>query len=298
MTQAFKPRSRPSGSLLVEVAPNIWTLEGQHDIYYRPPAQPIYPFPHRAVVIRLEDNSLFVISPIKLSADVQAAVDALGAVKYLVAPNHLHHLHLGEWGQTYPEAKLYATPRLPGKRPDLTFDKTLCTNEPEPEWAGQIEQCLFGSGKGFIDEMVFFHRASGTVIFTDLIMDFDPNTFSPIAKITTQWNQMYRHTPRGFQLASAFNRAYLYQALQTVRTWQPDHAIIAHSPWICVDGKDAVADLLNHAFDWLKLRPVAVEASLGIVRLLFILLVLLPIHAVVVLIGDIISPRISRWMGN
>ncbi|NJO97761.1 MAG: hypothetical protein HC764_18645 [Pleurocapsa sp. CRU_1_2] len=50
---------------------------------------------------------------------------------------------------------------------------------PEPEWAGQIDQCLFGSGNGWIDELVFFHRASRTVIFTDLVMDFDPRTFSP-----------------------------------------------------------------------------------------------------------------------
>jgi hypothetical protein len=90
------------------------------------------------VVIRLADHSLFVISPIQLSEAVRVAVDALGTVKYLVAPNHLHHLHLGDWGQAYPQAKLYATPRLPGKRPDLSFHKTLGTNEPEPEWAGQV----------------------------------------------------------------------------------------------------------------------------------------------------------------
>jgi len=52
---------------------------------FRP--QPSYPYPHRAILIRLQDNSLFLISPIKLSTDIRAAVDALGTVKYLVAPN-------------------------------------------------------------------------------------------------------------------------------------------------------------------------------------------------------------------
>jgi len=255
MKHPFRAHPSQSQSPLIEIAPNIWTLEGKDYIHFRPPAQPSYPYPHRAVVIRLQDNSLLIISPIQLSSDIRAAVDALGTVKYLVAPNHLHHLHLGDWGQIYPAAKLYATPLLANKRRDLTFHKTLSTDIPEPAWAGQIDQCLFGSGKGFMDEMVFFHRASGTVIFTDLIMDFDPNTFSPMAKVTTRWNQMYRHTPRGIQLVNAFNRAYLHQALQTVRSWKPEHAIIAHSPWICVDGREPVADFLGSAFDWLKLQP-------------------------------------------
>ena len=283
---------------IVEVSPNIWTLEGEHPLYFRPPAQPRYPYPHRSVIIRLQDHSLFVISPIQLSADLRAAVDALGAVKYLVAPNNLHHLHLGDWGQAYPDAKLYATPMLPKKRRDLTFQKTLCTNEPETEWAGQIDQCLFGSGKGLLDEMVFSHRASGTVIFTDLIMDFDPNTLSPIAKVTTRWNQMYQHTPRGVQLANTFNRAYLHRALQTVRDWQPERIIVAHSSWVYLEGREKVANFLDRAFDWLKLRPAIVEAGMGIVRLSVLLLVILPIHAVVVLIADAISPQVTKWIGK
>jgi hypothetical protein len=87
---------------------------------------------------------------------------------------------------------------------------------PEPEWIGQIEQCIFGSGKGWFDEIVFFHRASRTVIFTDLIMDFNPATFSSISRVTTQWNQMYQHTPRGVQFTHIFDRAALRDSLKTV----------------------------------------------------------------------------------
>lgn len=102
--------------------------------------QPRYPYTHRAIVIRLNDNSLFIISPIYLTPDLRAEVDTLGAVKYIVSPNHLHHLHMGDWDQAYPDTKLYASPRLPAKRKDLTFYKTLSTDTPEPEWAGQIAQ--------------------------------------------------------------------------------------------------------------------------------------------------------------
>ena len=293
MARSFRPiPSEPNG--LIEVASNIWTIEAKECVCYRPPMQPRYPYPHRAVVIRLNDNSLFVLSPIRLTPDIRADIDALGVVKYLVSPNHLHHLHMKNWSQAYPAAKLYASPRLAPKRKDLAFYKTLSTDTPEPEWTDQIEQCLFGSGNGWFDEIVFFHRASHTVVFTDLIMDFDPTTFSPLSRVTTRWNQMYQHTPRGVQFAHNFDRASLRNSLKTVRTWEPEHLIVAHSPWLCVDGKEQVADFLDSAFDWLTPKPVIVEAVMSAARISTLLLVVLPIHALLMFTVDIAYQRLAR----
>ena len=297
MPYSFRPIPENLKSGLVEVAPNLWTIEANECVCFRPPIQPRYPYPHRAVVIRLIDHSLFVLSPIRLTPALRADMDKLGVVKYLLSPNHLHHLHMGAWSQAYPDARLYASPRLAPKRRDLTFYKTLSTDTPETEWAGQIDQCLFGSGNGWVDEMVFFHRASGTVIFTDLIMDFDPATFSPVARVTTQWNRMYRHTPRGVQLVHLFDRPSLWNARRTVRGWEPECAIVAHSPWLCVEGKQQVADLLDSAFDWLTPRSALVETATAMVRFLTLLLIL-PIHALIVLIGDILYPQMMKREGN
>ncbi len=287
MSVGFRSVSGLSESGLVEIAANIWALEAAEPVYYRPPIQPRYPYTHRGVVIRLEDSSLFVHSPIRLTAEIRAAVDELGTVKHIVAPNHLHHLHIGDWSTAYPEAKLYGAPQLAAKRKDLTFAKILSTDVPEPEWAGQIDQCLFGTGSGWLDEMVFFHRASRTVIFTDMVMDFDPAVFSPLTRRTTRWNQMYRHTPRGIQFIHNFDRVVLRQSLATVQSWQPEHLTIAHSPWVCVDGKESVADLLNDAFDWLKPRSAITEAVLGAARLSTLFFLIVPAHLLLVLIADI-----------
>lgn len=292
MVQSFRPVPNKSKSGLIEVALNIWTIEAKECVCYRPPMQPRYPYTHRAVVIRLSDDSLFILSPIQLTPDIRAGIDALGVVKYLVSPNHLHHLYMGDWSRAYPNAKLYASPRLASKRKDLAFYKTLSTDTSEPEWAGQIDQCIFGSGNGWFDELVFFHRASRTVVFTDMIMDFDPAVFSPVSRVTTQWNQMYQHTPRGAQLAHIFDRASLRNSLKIVRAWEPEHAIVAHSPWLCVDGKEQVADSLNSAFDWLTPQPVIIEAVMTMARLSALLLVILPIHALLVFIFDIAYQRL------
>ena len=294
MVQSFRPVSNQPANGLIQIGSNIWTIEAKECVCYRPPMQPRYPYTHRAVVIRLDDGSLFILSPIQLTPEVRADIDRLGAVKHLVSPNHLHHLHLGDWSQAYPDARLYASPRLAPKRKDLTFYKTLSSDMPEPEWAEQIDQCLFGSGNGWIDELVFFHRASCTVILTDLVMDFDPATFSPLSRVTTQWNQMYQHTPRGVQLGHIFDRASLRNALKTVQAWGPEHAIVAHSPWLCVDGNDRVADFLDAAFDWLMPQPTFIEGMMSLARLLALLLVILPVHAFIVLTADIIYPQFIK----
>ncbi len=294
MVQSFRPVSNKPASGLIQVDSNIWTIEAKGCVCYRPPMQPRYPYTHRAVVIRLNDGSLFILSPIQLTHDIRTDIDRLGVVKYLVSPNHLHHLYLGNWGEAYPDAKLYASPRLAAKRKDLTFYKTLSTDMPEPEWAGQIDQCIFGSGNGWIDELVFFHRASRTVIFTDLVMDFDPVTFSPLSRVTTRWNQMYQHTPCGVQFGHIFDRAWLRNSLKTVGDWEPECAIVAHSPWLCVDGKEQVAAFLNSAFDWLSPKPILIEETMAVARLLTLLLLILPVHALIVLTADVIYPRFIK----
>ncbi len=292
MDLGYRPIKLQAKSGLVQVASNIWTIEADGFVYFRPPLQPRYPYPHRAVVIRLDDGSLFVHSPISLTPEIRKDLDTLGTVRYLVSPNFLHHLHLGNWQDAYPDAMLYASPRLASRRKDLRFQKTLATNIPEPEWAGQVDQHIFGSN-GMFPEIVFLHRESRTVIFTDLIMDFDPEILSRVARTTTRWNQMYRRTPLGIQLLHTFGRASLRRLFGEIRAWKPKHLIVAHSPWLCVDGEEEVADLLDSAFNWLNPQSSIVGAAMTARRLLALLLILLilPIHGMFA-VADTICQRL------
>ena len=99
----------------------------------------------------------------------------LGPVRYLISPNALHHLFLAEWKCAYPDARLYASPRLPGKRKDLAFHAALA-DAPEPEWAADIDQVVV-HGSFFLTEVVFFHRHRHTALFADLIQNFPRDWF-------------------------------------------------------------------------------------------------------------------------
>jgi hypothetical protein len=147
--------------MLQQFGPEIWIADGP------PVSTGGFHYATRMAAIRLSDRSLFIWSPIQLTDGLRAEVDALGDVRYLVAPNSLHHLFLDDWRRLYPRAGLYAPPGLRRKRKDIVFNGDL-SHQPIAEWAKDIDQVVM-PGNLITTEVVFFHRKSATVLFTDLI---------------------------------------------------------------------------------------------------------------------------------
>ena len=73
----------------------------------------------RMTIIRLDDSSLVLHSPISLTEPLRAELDSIGPVRYVVAPNRFHHLFAAEYAAAYPGSSLYVAPGLQEKRPDL-----------------------------------------------------------------------------------------------------------------------------------------------------------------------------------
>ena len=199
-----------------------------------------FPYPTRMTVARLADGGLWVCSPIALDAQLASAIAALGPVRHLVSPNKLHHLFLSSWADQWPDALLYAPPGLARRRPDLAFHAAL-GDVVERAWAGEIDQVIF-HGSFAMEEVVFFHRASRTAIFTDLIQRFD----------TSRWHGWRRlciildglagpngSTPREWRL-SFWNRRAARVARQTTLAWDPRRVIIAHGEWVREDGRAVI----------------------------------------------------------
>ncbi|SDI75069.1 DUF4336 domain-containing protein [Paraburkholderia phenazinium] len=120
----------------------------------------------RMTVVRLRDASLWLHSPVPLTAEVCAELAALGTVRYIVAPSKAHHLFAGDCAAQFPDAILFGAPGLQSKRPDLKPMREL-SRTVEPEWAGDLEQIFF-DGIPFGNETVWFHKHSRTLIVTDL----------------------------------------------------------------------------------------------------------------------------------
>ncbi len=129
------------------------------------------PFSTRMTIVRLENSDLWCHSPIAPDEELLAQIDALGTVRHLVSPNMIHYAYIVDWKKLYPQATAWASPkvteRAKAQRISVTFDKKL-TDTASAEWVGQIEQLIF-QGSRVMSEVVFFHRASRTLILADLI---------------------------------------------------------------------------------------------------------------------------------
>jgi hypothetical protein len=221
--------------------PDIWTVDGSETevVGFR--------YPTRMVVIRLGGGGLFVWSPVALSEALKAEVAALGEVRHLVAPNSLHHLFLDEWRQVYPQARLHAAPGLAQRRTDLEFDGEL-GDTPAPEWARDLDQVVV-RGNAITTEVVFFHRPSGSVLFTDLIQQFRPGWFTGWRALVARLDLMVGpepSVPRKFR-AAFVDRPAARVALRRVLEWPATKVLMAHGEPVEPDGRAFIA----RAFRWL-----------------------------------------------
>ncbi|MCB9763727.1 MAG: DUF4336 domain-containing protein [Alphaproteobacteria bacterium] len=123
----------------------------------------------RCTLLRLADGGLWMHSPVPFDDETRAAIAALGPVRAIVAPNTMHYLYLSAAAEAFPDAQVFVSAALAKKRPELAHHTPL-TEAPPPLWVGEIEQRRF-EGSPRLDETVFFHRASGTVVLTDIIFN-------------------------------------------------------------------------------------------------------------------------------
>ncbi|HVV50287.1 MAG TPA: DUF4336 domain-containing protein [Polyangia bacterium] len=148
---------------LVAVAPGIWS----HVHRQRLPGGAV--MQARMNVVRLGDGASLVHSPTPLDDALAAEIAALGPVAYVVAPNCFHHLHVAPFLARFPGAKLYAAPGLARKRPDLTSTGTLDDGAAVP-WAGVLDHLTL-AGVPRLNEVVFLHRGSRSLLVTDLLFN-------------------------------------------------------------------------------------------------------------------------------
>lgn len=236
-----------TGTSLQQFGLEIWVTDGPVASFHG------FRYPTRMAVIRLSDGDLFVWSPVALSASLRASIDALGPIRHLVSPNSLHHLFLREWQSAYPEARLYASPRLRRKRKDLSFHAEL-GDPPEPAWATDIDQVVV-RGSFALTEVVFFHRASHTALFADLIQNFSPDWFKGWRGVVARFAGIVAPTPgapRDWRV-SFLNRRTARVALCHILAWPIERVLIAHGDLPTADG----ATFVRRAFAWLLPRDQA-----------------------------------------
>jgi len=199
----------------------------------------------RTTIARLADGSLWVHSPIELTDELESAVDALGTVRFLVAPNKVHHLYLDKWVAAYPEARLCGVVGLPDKRKDLHWDMVLVDQKPDPAWGGAFEQKQF-LGAPHVNEMVFLHVPSKTLILTDLA--FNVHEANLITRLYLRIGNCYKRLKTTAIMRMVVrDKPAARASVERILEWDFDRIVVSHGEVLEHGGPAA----LREAFAWL-----------------------------------------------
>lgn len=214
-------------------------------------------FGARMTVVRLSDGRLWVHSPLPARPELFADVLALGPVVWLVAPNRLHHLYIGDWHRELPDAEVHVAPGLETKRPDLAVTGVL-GDAVAPGWAQALEPLPL-EGMPAANEFVFFHGASATLIVSDLVFNLDASS-PPLTRL------VFRLIGSPGELAPTLvekllirDRAAFRRSLERILEWPFERVVMAHGSVWQHGGREALA----RGYAWLLDRRGAARAGPG-----------------------------------
>jgi hypothetical protein len=184
-------------------------------------------------VLRVRDGVL-LHSPLPLTPERRAAVEAIGPVLHLYAPNTFHHQWLGEWSRAVPSARVHAPSELGAKRPDLRIDRDHDRSDAF-DFDGVITEIPI---RGFrLRETALVYHPGRTAVVTDLVHN--------IGRPPHRWTKLYT------RLMGFYDRVAISRALR----------------WSSFDDKGAARSsidaLLDHQFDGLVVGHGAPIPELG-----------------------------------
>ncbi|MGK7872912.1 MAG: DUF4336 domain-containing protein [Xenococcaceae cyanobacterium] len=222
--------------MLKEIDVNIWVAE-----------QPLRYFGlsvgTRMTVLRLANNELAIISPILVDDAIIHQLDEIGYVSHIIAPNLYHYLFVSKFKALYPKAILWVAPGLEYKKPELPIDQVIKNDE--NSFLRGIEYLLFDgfrtlslSGFDSLNECVFFHPESRTLILTDTAFHFD-ESFPLITQFATRVLGGYKNlSPSLLERIATRDKEKVSQSVQKVLAWDFERVIMAHGTIVENNGKE------------------------------------------------------------
>jgi hypothetical protein len=207
-------------------------------------------FPTRMTVAKLATGDLWVSSPVPVPPETLEHITEKGPVRYLVAGTPRHVWRLAEWHKLFPEAEMWEPKHSPFtlKKGPLPFTGIL-GDTPPAGWVADLDQLAF-KGNPLIEEVMFLHRPSRTLILDDLIQNVPPLEGRPVRNAVFRLaGAAYPNGGVGRDLRATFvRRGLARQSLEKLLSWDFDKLILAHGACIEKDAKPFV----ERAFCWLS----------------------------------------------
>ncbi len=209
------------------LATDLWVVE-------RPLRLAVGDIGARMTVVRLHDGGLFLHSPVRFDNELRRAIDALGPVRAVVAPSKVHHLFVKDYRVAYPDAAAFGPPGLAEKQPELRLTDVL-GDTPHPLWRADLDQHLF-RGAPYINEVVFLHRASRTLVLTDLAFN-TPADATRARLFLWVVGARGRFGPHRLVRTMLRDRAAARTSVARLLEWDFDRVIVSHGDVLETGGR-------------------------------------------------------------
>ncbi len=178
----------------------------------------------RSTILRHEGR-LAILSPVRFDDALTAAINALGVVEWLIAPNLYHHLFLARAKTLWPSARIAAPRGLEKKQPTLSIDHWLEDGSPWPA----LMQTQPIAGVPLIGEHVVMHTASKSLIVTDLLFHvLEAPNFATWMMLNVVSGTLGRCAPSRMWRWLCKDKAARDASLDAVLQWPIERLIPAH----------------------------------------------------------------------
>ncbi len=201
----------------------------------------------RSLVIRLRDGGTLVHAPGPGTAAARAEIEAIGPVRALIAPNLLHHMSLADCARAFPGARVFGAPGLREKLPQLRIHEALA-EKPPALWQAELDQLVLRGAPG-LNEVVFLHRASRTLLCLDLCFNVRGSA-SRFTRLFMRANGAWdRFGPsRLFRYTILRDARAMRESVDQVLAWDFERVSVAHGDVLESGGRAA----LRESFAWLR----------------------------------------------
>lgn len=205
-------------------------------------------FPIRMTFLQLDGRNLMAISPIFPTPELIKEIEGIGVVKYIIAPNCMHHKFLNKFAEAFPGAEIWGPKDLHDKRKDVAFTDVLDSNHVAP-WSSYVDMVSIHAKPPMFEEVIFFHKPSKTVVITDMLFNF--HSFSSwLQALIARLNGGYKRLAMT-RIGRMFfkDKESLHKAASRILTWNPENLVVAHGDIV-----------VGHAHNVLQ-EPLAAFAS-------------------------------------
>ena len=226
------------------VTNGVWIVDSEHHMAGAP-------LPLRMTVLQLSGGGLLLHSPTRFTAGTKAALEQIGPITHVVAPNTVHWSYMTGWQEHVPGATYWAVPGLRKRRAvvssALRLDHDLPDGQQQP-WRGDVE-CILVKGLG-VTEAALFHRPSRTLVLTDLVVNVEtgklPGPLSLGARLVGS-AAPHGKAPIYARLAFKAGGKPASEAAARILALEPERAIFSHGDWFDAE----TPALLRRSLGWL-----------------------------------------------